>query len=308
MLAAVFQRPGEMDVMEVDTPEIGPDEVLVKVGANTICGTDVRIFRGEKTKGIPLPTILGHEVAGRVVESSAAKFKVGDRVVVAHHVPCGRCHYCCHGNISMCAEFKKTNLDPGGFAEFVRVPVEHVESVAFPIPDSLTDNEASFMEPLACCVRAVKRAGIQPSDVVVVVGLGSIGLLFMQLIRHAGGKCIGLDLDPARRELADSLRSTATFAGSEPDFEESLASMTNGRGADAVLLTAANPPNPPRGPQAIAYSSYDLVPVEVAPDDGRPRRTDRAGVIEIAFGCGARVRLRGEVSSETLRQVIELLR
>ena len=98
------------------------------------------------------------------------------------------------------------------------------------------------MEPLACCVRAVKRAGIRPSDVVVVVGLGSIGLLSMQLIRHAGGKCIDLDLDPARRELADSLRSTATFAGSEPDFEESLASMTNGRGLMPVLLTAETPP------------------------------------------------------------------
>src|SRR5204863_9925596 len=99
-----------------------------------------------------------------------------------------------HGNIAMWAACNRANIDPGGFADFVRVPVEHVESVAFPIPDSLTDNEASFMEPLACCVRAVKRGGIQPSDVAVVVGLGSIGLLFMQLIRHAGGTCIGLDL------------------------------------------------------------------------------------------------------------------
>jgi len=166
----------------------------------------------------------------------------------------------------MCAEFKKTNLDPGGFAEFVRVPVEHVESVAFPIPDSLTDNEASFMEPLACCVRAVKRAGIQSSDVVVVVGLGSIGLLFTQLIRHAGGKCIGLDLDPARRELADSLGSTATFAGSEPDFEESLASMTNGRGADAVLLTAANPPLVPTALSWLRAGGTCLVFASLHPD------------------------------------------
>ena len=97
------------------------------------------------------------------------------------------------------------------------------------------------MEPLGCCVRAVKRAGLRASDVVVVVGLGSIGLLFAQLIRHAGAECIGLDFDPARRELADSLGASATFAGSEREFEESLASMTNGRGADAVFLTAGNP-------------------------------------------------------------------
>ena len=132
------------------TPSEG--EMLLQVTACGVCFSDVHKIRFQRMED---PVVLGHEVAGRVVESNAAKFKVDDRVVVAHHVPCGRCHYCCHGNISMCAEFKKTNLDPGGFAEFVRVPVEHVESVAFPIPDSLTDNEASFMEPLACCVRAV---------------------------------------------------------------------------------------------------------------------------------------------------------
>src|SRR6266550_1790322 len=153
-------------VQEISRPLLSEGEMLLQVTACGVCFSDVHKIRFQRMED---PVVLGHEVAGRVVESSAAKFKVGDRVVVAHHVPCGRCHYCCHGNISMCAEFKKTNLDPGGFAEFVRVPVEHVESVAFPIPDSLTDNEASFMEPLACCVRAVKRAGIQPSDVVVVV-------------------------------------------------------------------------------------------------------------------------------------------
>ena len=141
----------------------------------------------------------------------------------------------------MCAQFKKTNLDPGGFAEFVRVSAAHVESVAFPIPDGLTDNEASFMEPLGCCVRAVKRAGLQPSDVVVLVGLGSMGLLLMQLIRHAGAECIGLDLDPARRQFAQTLGARTTFAGSEAGFEESLAQATNGRGVDAVFLTAGNP-------------------------------------------------------------------
>src|SRR5262249_25186705 len=122
--------------------------------------------------------------------------------------------------------------------------------VAFHIPNALSNNEASFMEPLGCCVRAIKRAPIQPSDVVVVVGLGSIGLLFMQLIRRAGGKCIGLDLDRARREVADSLGSNATFTGSEPDSEESLASMTSGRGTDAVFLTAGNPP---LGPTALSW-------------------------------------------------------
>jgi L-iditol 2-dehydrogenase len=141
----------------------------------------------------------------------------------------------------MCAQFKETNLDPGGFAEFVRVPALHVESVAFRIPDALTDAEASFMEPLGCCVRATRRAGVQTSDVVVLVGLGSIGLLLMQLIQHAGAKCIGLDLDPARRGLAESLGITATFSGPEPALRKFLMQATEDRGADAVFLTAGNP-------------------------------------------------------------------
>jgi L-iditol 2-dehydrogenase len=141
----------------------------------------------------------------------------------------------------MCPQFKKTSLDPGGFAEFVRVPATHVESVAFPIAAGLTENEASFMEPLGCSVRAVRRAGIQRSDVGVLVGLGSIGLLLMQLIRHAGAECIGIDLDQKRREFAQTLGLAAAFAGSEPGFQEYLAKTTKGRGADGVLLTAGDP-------------------------------------------------------------------
>ncbi len=237
-MKALVSQNHQSRVQEVPRPSLREGELLLQVSACGVCFSDVHKIRFQPLKH---PVVLGHEVAGRVVESKTAKFRVGDRVVVAHHVPCGRCHYCRHGNISMCAQFKKTNLDPGGFAEFVRVPVEHVENVAFSIPGDLRDKEASFMEPLGCCVRAVKRAGLQAADVVVVVGLGSIGLLFAQLIRHAGAQCIGLDLDPARREVADSLGATATFAGSEPGFAESLASMTNGRGADAVFLTAGNP-------------------------------------------------------------------
>jgi L-iditol 2-dehydrogenase len=214
------------------------------------------------------PVVLGHEVAGRVVEVGKAvqKFKVGERVVVAHHVPCFRCHYCRHGNVSMCAQFKETNLDPGGFAEFVRVPAEHVNSVAFKIPNSLTDNEASFTEPLGCCVRAVKRAGIQSSDVAVVVGLGSIGLLMMQVIRHAGAECIGLDLDETRRQFAHTLGMKATFAGAGPDFDEHLSQAAKGRGADAVFLTAGNPTLVPKTLSWLRDGGTCLVFASLHPD------------------------------------------
>jgi len=237
-MKALVSQDHQTSVQDLPRPTLGQGDILLQVAACGICFSDVHKIR---FRPLEKPVVLGHELAGLVVESQSGRFKKGDRVVVAHHVPCLRCHYCRRGNISMCTQFKETNLDPGGFAEFVRVPALHVENVAFRIPDTLTDAEASFMEPLGCCVRAVRRADIRVSDLVVLVGLGSIGLLLMQLIQHAGAKCIGLDLDPARRDLADSLGITATFAGSEPGFRKFLAQTTDGRGADAVFLTAGNP-------------------------------------------------------------------
>jgi L-iditol 2-dehydrogenase len=237
-MKALVSQKHEFGVQEIPQPGLKERELLLQVTACGVCFSDVHKIRFRPLEN---PVVLGHEVAGRVVESRSAKFHVGDRVVVAHHVPCGQCHYCRHGNVSMCTQFKQTNLDPGGFAEFVRVPAEHVESVAFQIPDGLSEIEASFMEPLGCCVRAVKRAGVQTSNVVVLVGLGSIGLLLMQSIRGADAECIGLDLDPNRREFAHSLGASATFAGTETGFREFLAEATKGRGADAVFLTAGNP-------------------------------------------------------------------
>jgi L-iditol 2-dehydrogenase len=239
-MKALVSQNQQSRVLEVPRPPLQEGDLLLQVKACGVCFSDVHKIRFQQ---LEKPAILGHEVAGQVVEvaSDVRKFRVGDRVVVAHHVPCLCCHYCRRGNISMCPQFKKTNLDPGGFAEFVRVPATHVERVAFPISDGLTDSEASFMEPLGCCVRAIKRAGIQRSDVVVLVGLGSIGLLLMQLIRHAGAECIGIDLDERRREFAKGLGLSAAFAGSEPGFQEYLAKATEGRGADGVLLTAGTP-------------------------------------------------------------------
>lgn len=237
-MKALVSINGQSRVRDVPQPSIAKGDLLLEVMACGVCFSDVHKIRFQ---ALEKPIVLGHELAGRVVTSASEKFQMGARVVVAHHVPCFDCHYCLHGNISMCAQFKKTNLDPGGFAEFVRLPAKHVESVAFPIPDCLSDNEASFMEPLGCCVRALKRSGLQASDVVVLIGLGSIGLLLMQLIRFAGAECIGLDLDPIRREYAAALGAIATFSGAEPAFKEYLEKATQGRGADAVILTAGGP-------------------------------------------------------------------
>ncbi len=129
MLAAVFQRPGQMEVTEVETPEIGVDEVLVKVGANTICGTDVRIFRGEKTKGIPPPTILGHEMAGYVyqVGRQVRGYEVGMPVAIAPVISCHRCYYCQNGMENVCPNQKIMGYDVnGGLSEYVRIPADAI--------------------------------------------------------------------------------------------------------------------------------------------------------------------------------------
>ena len=236
---ALVSQNHQSRVEELPNPSLREGDLLLEVKACGVCFSDVHKIRFRQ---LNKPTVLGHEIAGEVVETGGnAGFKVGDRLAVAHHVPCLRCHYCLNGNISMCRQFKATNLDPGGFAEFVRVPATHAKNVAFRIPPGVAEKEAAFMEPLGCCIRAVKRAGIQRSDIIILVGLGSIGILLFQLIHHAGAECIGIDLDPRRRQFAKGLGLRAAFAGTEPEFKDHLVKTTDRRGADGVLLTAGDP-------------------------------------------------------------------
>ncbi|HET7641359.1 MAG TPA: alcohol dehydrogenase catalytic domain-containing protein, partial [Ktedonobacteraceae bacterium] len=164
MLAAVFQRPGQMEVMEVDTPDIGPDEVLVKVGANTICGTDVRIFRGEKTKGIPLPTILGHEMAGYVykVGQHVRGYEVGAAVAMAPVIACHHCFYCQNGMENVCPNQKIVGYDvKGGLSEYVRIPADAVAAGnLFVAQKDVPSEYLALAEPLACCINGHNRSRI----------------------------------------------------------------------------------------------------------------------------------------------------
>jgi L-iditol 2-dehydrogenase len=199
-----------------------------------LCGSDIAKVGAPSTR---LPVVLGHEVVGDVVETGAgvAAFSAGDRVVAAHHVPCGACHYCLRGSESMCAAFKASNLDPGGFAELVRVPAENVRHATFRIPAHVSDEAASFVEPLACCLRAVRRARVGDGDTSVVIGLGSIGCLFVQLFRRAGARVIGVDLLVERTALAKRLG--AEVAGTPEDAARAIRELSDGRGADHVMIT-----------------------------------------------------------------------
>lgn len=234
MRVAVLRSPGRVVAEEWPRPGAGPGELLLRLRGCGLCGSDIaKIVDGAGAA----PVVLGHELVGDVVEvgRGAQGFAAGDRVVAAHHVPCGSCHYCQRGSESMCPSFRASNLDPGGFAEYVRVPAANVQHAVFTVPPHVDDEAASFVEPLACCLRAVRRAAITAGDTVAVVGLGSIGVLFVQLARRAGAMVIGVDVDPARRERGCRFATDVAAPGEAPD---PIRARSAGRGADVALVTA----------------------------------------------------------------------
>lgn len=235
MRAAVFHGDGRVAPGDWPRPRVGPGELLLRVRGCGLCGSDIAKIVAPETRG---PAVFGHEVVGDVGEAGdgVQGFAVGDRVVAAHHVPCGECHYCRRDSPSMCRVFKASNLDPGGFAEYVRVPAANVRHATFRIPDHLTDEEASFVEPLACCLRAIDRARVEPGDTAVVVGLGSIGCLFTQLLARAGAAVVGADALPARAALAREV-GAAREAGDAEAAAKAARELSDGRGADHVIVT-----------------------------------------------------------------------
>lgn len=180
---------------------------IVKVLGCGLCGSDIVKFVHKIAKN---GTVLGHEIVAKIVDiNSDTDFKIGDEIVTSHHIPCGECVYCKHGNVSMCKHFKSTNIRPGGFSELVYLSEEHLQNVAHLKPKNLTDIEASFYEPLGCIVRAVKRANLLECDEVLVVGLGSIGILTAQALKAYGAKVTGCDLISERIDVLKSLEINA---------------------------------------------------------------------------------------------------
>jgi len=235
MKAGVYTGAGALELQDWPEPTAGPGELLVRVRGCGLCGSDILKVTSPETKA---PAVFGHEVVGEIarVGVGVSGFREGQRVVAAHHVPCFACHYCRRGSPSMCRHFKRSNLDPGGFAELCRVPAPNVEHATFLLPDSMSDETASFTEPLACCLRAVKRSRVEPGDAVVVVGLGSIGCLLVQAFGLGGAAVFGADLVEARRVLGRG--AGARVFDAEADLDRAIHEATDGRGADVVMLTA----------------------------------------------------------------------
>jgi L-iditol 2-dehydrogenase len=225
---------GAIELREWPDPVPGPGELLLRMSGCGLCGSDLLKI----SAATPEPVVLGHEVVGQVaaIGPGVTRFAPGDRLVVAHHVPCFQCHYCRRESPSMCRHFKRVNLDPGGFAELVRVPAPNVEHAAFRLPEGMADETASFTEPLACCLRAVKRSRVTAGDTALVIGLGSIGCLLAQVLTGHGVQVLGSDLLESRRALGRA--SGARVLDTEAALDAALTESTAGRGADLVIVTA----------------------------------------------------------------------
>jgi L-iditol 2-dehydrogenase len=246
MRAGVYRGAGQVAVEQVPVPEIGEGEVLIRVAVCGICGTDIKkIHHGF----VQPPQIFGHEVAGTVVEvgPGVREWKPGDRVVSFHHVPCGDCFFCRERLFSQCAVYKKVGLtagfepNGGGFAEYVRALPWVVRRGMMAIPAGVTFEEASFVEPVNTCLKAVQKARVRAGELVAVLGQGPAGLLLTMLARKAGALVLSLEPLPARRAASLRFGATASFAPGSEALGEEVCVRTSGRGADAVLVAAAAP-------------------------------------------------------------------
>ena len=212
----------------------GRKGAIVRVLGCGLCGSDIVKFR---EKIVHDGAVLGHEIVAIIEEiNSDTNFKIGDRIVSSHHIPCGECIYCRHGNVSMCEHFKSTNIYPGGFSELVYLSEEHLKNVAHLVPDDMSNEEISFYEPLGCCVRAIKRCNLLEGDNVLVVGLGSIGLLMGEGIKAMGYKVYGCDLLKERIELGNKLGIESFSSLDLEKFNEQLQQKSGG--IDAVFMTS----------------------------------------------------------------------
>ncbi|MFA4828952.1 MAG: zinc-dependent dehydrogenase [Thermodesulfovibrionales bacterium] len=234
MKVAMYYRNNDVRVEEMPVPKIGKGELLVKVMASGICGSDVmEWYRIKKA-----PRVLGHEITGEIVEigEEVKNYKKGDRVFVSHHVPCNTCHYCLSGYHTACETLHRTNFDPGGFAEYLRVPEINVDRGVYILPDGMSYEEGTFIEPLACVLRGQKVASLKPGQSVLVIGSGMSGLLHVNLARGLGaGKIIATDINEYRLKAGLKFGADATINAKE-DVPKRVKELNEGRLADLVIV------------------------------------------------------------------------
>jgi L-iditol 2-dehydrogenase len=231
---AMYYNNRDIRLEELPTPQIDPGELLAKVMASGICGSDVmEWYRIKKA-----PLVLGHEITGEIVEigTGVDRYQVGDRVFVSHHVPCNTCRYCLNGQHTVCETLHTTNYDPGGFAEYLRVPALNVDRGVFVLPDEISFDDGTFIEPLACVVRGQRLAGLALGQTVLILGSGISGLLHVAIARTSGaGRIIATDISEYRRAMAQRLGADTVIPAQE-DVPARVRQANDGRLADLVIV------------------------------------------------------------------------
>jgi len=249
MLVAVYHNNRDIRIKDVPKPEIGPDEILLKVMASGICGTDVvEWYRLPKA-----PRVLGHEATGIIDEvgEKVTKYKVGDRVFVSHHVPCNKCRYCQKDSHTACETLHTTNYYPGGFSQYIRVPKINVETGVYKLSPNMSYEEGTFIEPLACAVRGQRLANIQKDDTILIIGSGMAGILHIQLAKLKGAqKIFAADINPDRLKLAEKFGADQVI-DAKGDLPQQLKELNDGRAADKVIVCT--------GAEKAALTALDCV-------------------------------------------------
>jgi L-iditol 2-dehydrogenase len=237
MKAAVYYSQKDIRIEEIPTPKIGRGEVLVEMKACGICGSDLMDWYLKNRA----PLVLGHEPSGVIVEKGrdVKNFDVGDRVFVHHHVACLKCHYCTHGDYTLCEQFHNTNIIPGGFAEYFKVPAPNLNLDTLKIPDGISFDEATLIEPVGCCLRAIKKCGIQKGDSVAIIGAGATGIIHTVLAKVFGaGKVVVSDLIDFRLRAAQKFGANVVVNPLNTSLKEVVKAETDGRGVDLAIVTA----------------------------------------------------------------------
>jgi L-iditol 2-dehydrogenase len=240
----VYRGINDVRIETVPVPEIGPGELLIRVHTCGICGTDLKKI---STGSHSAPRIFGHETSGTIAKVGAGvrTFHVGDRVMVFHHIPCGSCYYCRHKVFAQCPVYKKVGctagFEPsgGGFANYVRVMSWIVPRGVVPIPEHISFEQAAFIEPVNTCLKAIETLQIKPGETVLVIGQGPIGIILAVLAQRAGARLVSSDLYEQRLTISNSYGIDETINAGRSDVVDHVRRLSEGRGADAVILAVA---------------------------------------------------------------------
>lgn len=245
MMAAVYRGTNDVRLETVPVPQIGPGEMLVRVHSCGVCGTDLKKI---STGSHSAPRIFGHETSGVVaaIGDGVTEYQPGDRVMVFHHIPCRECFYCCNKTFAQCATYKKVGCTAGfeasggGFAEYVRVMDWIVQHGTVRIPDGVSFEQACFVEPINTCMKGIEALQLRKGEIVLTIGQGPIGIILSVLAERTGARLITSDLYPERLKIASSFGLDNSIDASRTNMVERIRELTEGRGADAVILAVGS--------------------------------------------------------------------